>query len=191
MTARDADYPTAPGYELRVPTEIWAGALRTLGHYGRLDSEGLVYLAGVRAADDVALVSGLYSLGHTAQGGTVVVEPEEARWLLRTLRARDEKLLAQVHSHPGVAFHSPGDDARATSFHRGFLSIVVPGFARGVSEVSECAVYEFDGLKFTELDPAAVAARIKVCDKQVERRPLPAVESRWQKLWKRFRARLS
>ena len=40
-----------------------------------------------------------------------------------------EKLLVQLHTHPGQAFHSPADDRLALPRHTGALSIVVPGFA--------------------------------------------------------------
>jgi hypothetical protein len=97
--------------------------------------------------------------------------PEVSRWLLRSLRTRDEKLLAQVHSHPGTAFHSFGDDERATSFHPGFMSIVVPRFARGVMSIGQCAVFEFDGAGFVQLDERAVQERIRLTPLIEDREP--------------------
>ena len=40
-----------------------------------------------------------------------------------------EKLLVQLHTHPGQAFHSPVDDRLALPRHTGALSIVVEDFA--------------------------------------------------------------
>jgi hypothetical protein len=65
------------------------------------------------------------------------------RALLRALRQRDEKLVAQIHSHPGEAFHSFGDSQHATSYHPGFISIVLPNFGKGVHSLLDCAVFEF------------------------------------------------
>jgi hypothetical protein len=39
-------------------------------------------------------------------------------------------LLAQVHTHPGRAFHSWTDDEWAIADSAGFFSVVVPCFAR-------------------------------------------------------------
>jgi hypothetical protein len=145
VNRRGRPYPQA-GFRLCLPDRIWQGALEVLREYAALGrgpfgrgSEGLVYLGGVVAEQEL-IVTGLYVLAHEAQGDQVVVGEAEARWLLHALRTRDEKLIAQVHSHRGRAGHSHGDDVHATSFHAGFVSIVVPRFAAQVTTVQECAV---------------------------------------------------
>lgn len=42
----------------------------------------------------------------------------------------------QVHTHPGRAFHSPTDDAWPLIHTAGFLSLVIPNFARGSADFS-------------------------------------------------------
>jgi hypothetical protein len=191
MSARDEPYP-ARGYKLRIPVPLWEEAVTVLAHYGRLQSEGLVYFAGVRAAADVGVVTGLLVLGHEAQGGAVRVLPEEARWLLRTLRERDEKLLAQFHSHIGAAFHSGGDDAHATSFHTGFLSLVAPDGGEGVRRVSDCAIYEFNGSDFVQITDSAIHERIELVSDHVERQPVPPLgkPNLWKGIWAGLSKRL-
>ncbi len=98
---------------------------------------------------------------------------EESRWLLRTLRARDEKLIAQVHSHPGSAFHSPGDNERAASFHPGYFSIVVPGFARNIEAIEDCALFEFDGREFRSISSDSAARRVQFTSLVAVRTPEP------------------
>lgn len=195
MTARTAPYP-APGYSARVPEAIWNGALETIRSYatrgqepGPPGSEALVYLAGVVAGDEM-IVTGLYLLNHAPQGDRVVVTPEESRWLLRTLKARDEKLIAQLHSHRGLAGHSSGDDAWATSFHEGFLSIVVPFFGRDAMTPVECAVLEYRGGRFVELDEGEVRRRIHVCAPIAARGGQAAADERDRSLWSGFVRRL-
>lgn len=46
------------------------------------------------------------------------------------LRERGEILAAQLHVHPGAAFHSETDDQRPLATLLGALSIVVPNFGR-------------------------------------------------------------
>jgi len=56
--------------------------------------------------------------------------PESLRALMTHLRAARLKIVAQVHSHPGDAFHSKADDKWAIVRHVGALSLVLPRFAR-------------------------------------------------------------
>ena len=48
--------------------------------------------------------------------------------IAQELAASGGKLLAQLHTHPGRAFHSPTDDRLALPRHTGAISIVVPNF---------------------------------------------------------------
>lgn len=194
MSARAQPYPP-PGYPVRVPGPLWRGALATVREYatrgyeqGRVGSEALVYFGGVVAGEEV-IVTTLYRLNHAPQGDRVVVTREEARWLLRQLRARDEKLLGQLHSHRGRAGHSFGDDAGATSFHEGFLSIVVPFFGQDVVVPAECAVLEYRAGQFVELDVGEVERRIQLYEPIVERIGVAPVE-RKEGRWPGFVARL-
>lgn len=50
-------------------------------------------------------------------------------------------LIAQIHSHPGRAYHSGTDDAYPIVATVGGLSIVVPDFASGAIDINMCAVY--------------------------------------------------
>ena len=50
---------------------------------------------------------------------------------MQELAAGGEKLLAQLHTHPGPAFHSEADDRLALPRHTGAISIVVPHFGQG------------------------------------------------------------
>ena len=173
MSRRTDPYPV-PGCIVRLPDPVWSAALQEVRRYATLGSEGrrrgseaLVYLGGVVAGDEL-LVTTLYCLDHEPQGDRVVVAASEARWLLGALRARDEKLIGQVHSHRGAAGHSLGDDLHATSFHDGFLSLVAPDFGHGVTTIGQCAVLEFRNGRFAELHAAEVQRRVRV-DKQVVR----------------------
>jgi hypothetical protein len=196
VSARATPYPP-PGYELRIPASIWEGALATVREYARLGSEqgrrgseALVYLGGVVAGEQL-IITGLHRLGHVAQGDRVVVSQDEARWLLRSLRSRDEKLIGQLHSHRGLAGHSPGDDMWATSFHEGFLSIVVPHFGAVVAVPGECAVLEYRDGHFQQLERSEVERRVCVCPEITERPCTSTSEAReevgW---WRAFAARV-
>lgn len=188
MTARSVPYPPA-GYRVRIPADVWTAALQEVRRYrklggtaGRRGSEGLVYLAGVVATNELVVTS-LLRLQHQPQGDRVAPTREEVRWMLSTLRERDEKLIAQLHTHRHGGAHSPGDDRMATSFHDGFLSIVAPNFAVKVDQIESCVVHEYQNGVFRALRHDEVAARFVVRPQLVDRSPIPLEEAR---TWRRF-----
>ena len=54
---------------------------------------------------------------------------QERLRIARHLAECGEKLLVQLHTHPGRAFHSIADDRLALPRHTGAISIVIPNFA--------------------------------------------------------------
>ncbi|HEV8683418.1 MAG TPA: Mov34/MPN/PAD-1 family protein [Actinomycetota bacterium] len=160
MNRRAQSYPGV-GAAIFIPAEAWERTLAVVRTYQRESSEALVFWGGMVTGEAVQ-VTGVYVVGHDPQGGTVRPTPSETRWLVRRLRERDEKLVAQVHSHGGSAFHSSGDDERAASFHPGYLSVVVPRFGRGVRDLQDCAVLEFDGGGFRGMGVEEAARRVRV-----------------------------
>jgi hypothetical protein len=65
--------------------------------------------------------------------------------LNRWLYERQMTLIAQLHSHPGEAYHSPTDDAFPIATAVGSFSLVVPDFARNPFSLERCAVYRLAG----------------------------------------------
>ena len=72
------------------------------------------------------------------------------------LAANGKGIRAQVHTHPGAAFHSAVDDAYPIIHHAGFLSLVVPRFALGPVGLQESylAELQLDG-SWIEVDAHA------------------------------------
>ena len=61
---------------------------------------------------------------------------------------------AQVHTHPGRAFHSPTDDDYPIIRTEGFLSLVIPRFAQGAVTLNDSFLTEVqsDG-EWKQVDP--------------------------------------
>ena len=188
MTRRASPYPRSP-FTLVVPDEVWRLTLVEVARYRADESEALVLWGGV-VLDRTSIVTGLYLPTHDPQGACVALTTEEARWVVRRLRARDEKLLAQVHSHPSEAFHSPGDDRRAASYHPGYYSVVVPGYGTGVATIDQCTVHLYDGDKFTPLSNSEASDLIQVTPTAERLRPepvdIPAPAPRHRPGWYRW-----
>jgi len=108
--------------------------LEILKKAGRRGSEGIALWLARRSDDDdtVQVVEVLEPL-HRAAVDFFHIPPEGMSALMAHLRKTRTKLVAQVHSHPGHAFHSQADDDWAIVRHEGALSFVVPYFARNTN----------------------------------------------------------
>lgn len=170
---RSVTYPGA-GVHWSIPQPIIDATAAYLKQYGVQDCEGIAYWAGSVGANRSVAVQTLVLVNHEPQGAGVRVTREEARKLVRVLAEFDLKLLAQVHSHPGDAFHSHGDDEHATSFHEGFVSAVVPRYATDDTSLYDWAVHEYQDGEFVRVPPAEVRTRFQT---------LPMVHELQPALW--------
>src|ERR1700730_17801566 len=85
--------------------------------------------------------------------GLFLVPGDEMFALNKEIYERGERLLAQVHTHPSLAFHSSTDSEFAVTSTEGGLSIVVPEFgAVAVDSVLDCAYFIFDSGSWRRLD---------------------------------------
>ena len=75
------------------------------------------------------------------------------------------QLIAQLHSHPGEAYHSELDDELPIATTAGCLSLVVPDFAREPFALRRCAVYRLmPGKGWGKLTGAETSRLISVID---------------------------
>ncbi|KZC77764.1 hypothetical protein AYR46_16525 [Sphingobium yanoikuyae] len=116
---------------------------------------------GARSEERVVLWLGLVASIREPMPVTEVYEPDQItdidyfklppaslRALMSHLRSARLKILAQVHSHPGKAFHSEADDEWAIIRHVGALSLVLPEFARNITPANfaeKTASYRLSG----------------------------------------------
>lgn len=78
---------------------------------------------------------------RTDDGVAVMVDADALFDMNASLNSHELRLVAQVHTHPGEAYHSATDDRFAVVTARGGISIVVPDFAVLPIEIGSCAVY--------------------------------------------------
>ncbi len=122
----------------------------------RLCGEGsrecmLFWLAACDGCEQVVEVA---HLPHAATHGSCEIDGRALNGLWRRLATEDLRIVAQVHTHPGAAFHSRTDDQFPVLPRVGLLSLVVPNFALTEFDPSECFLgrLEADG-SWTQLDP--------------------------------------
>lgn len=100
---------------------------------------------------------------RTARGEVGVYVPGDALFAItRSLYETGDVLLAQVHAHPGRAYHSETDNRYPIVTHHGALSVVVPDFARGSPDLRSCACYQLGPAGWTLLTPNALKALVQV-----------------------------
>jgi len=67
---------------------------------------------------------------HSSSRGGYRIDGAWLSELWGMLADRKERILAQVHTHPGVACHSRTDDRFPITFTPGLYSLVIPNFAQ-------------------------------------------------------------
>lgn len=89
-----------------------------------------------RRSGGIEIVSEAYRPIQRVRRDLFHIPPEGMRALMSVLREKRLQILAQVHSHPGLAFHSAADNEWAIVRHRNALSFVIPHFGRGCSSAT-------------------------------------------------------
>lgn len=115
--------------------------LRRVGEHG---SEGFALWAGTTDGTTFRVHETVIPVQRelrTGGGVAVVVDGDELHRLNLWLYEHRMTLIAQLHSHPSEAYHSPTDDAFPIATVVGSLSLVVPDFARAPFALGRCAVY--------------------------------------------------
>src|SRR5581483_10202081 len=115
-----------------------------LRRVGQTGNEGMVLWVGNVERSTFRITDILIPRQHAIQradGICVVVDPEEMLRINMELFHSGLRLIAQIHSHPREAYHSEMDDEEAIANTIGCLSLVVPDFAVGDFQISNCAIY--------------------------------------------------
>lgn len=102
-------------------------SLSQLRECGRGKHECVVIWLGPRDSDNVTRV---VHPKHTSDRRGYQIDSAWVGELYEELAAQGERIVAQVHTHPGRAFHSRTDDASPIARETGLFSLVIPNHAR-------------------------------------------------------------
>jgi hypothetical protein len=131
-----------------LPRALAEDCYRALRERGRGGDELFIALTGIVAeGGSVELRHALVPeqiCHHTPEGLLVTIGGEAIFELNRVSYERGEILAAQIHAHPGQAYHSGADDQLALVRLPGALSIVVPDFAAGPLREKRWSVHRRD-----------------------------------------------
>jgi proteasome lid subunit RPN8/RPN11 len=135
-------------------TSLVECTLSALREAGARDCECVMLWLGQPGRDKIEVMKA-YRPTQNARADMFHIPRSGMSALYEELRRHRLMVAAQVHSHPGEAFHSEADDKWAIVRHQGALSLVVPKFAL-VTTVSsfleDTKVYQFSsGARWTEV----------------------------------------
>jgi hypothetical protein len=139
-------------------------ALRT---YGKQGCEGLVLWLGHLKDDKSCNVERILVPSQESikgeDGVGYFVTSKTLFEINKLLSSTGLRLIAQVHSHPGRAYHSTADDRYCIVTTEGGFSIVVPDFGFGVSSLLHWATYRLTNGMWRNI-PAQAVRTIFVVD---------------------------
>jgi hypothetical protein len=143
--------------------------LETMREFGANGWELLVlWLGEINLDDGTARVMQAFvpkQKAITSEDGVgYFISSETLFQLNRGLAETGLRLIAQVHSHPKMAYHSAADDRYAIVTAEGGYSLVVPDFGHASSDPSTWAVYRLRGQEWVELSDKDVRGVFKVSD---------------------------
>ncbi len=136
-----------------VPIGVVEATLSELKSAGRQASERFVLWLG-RPTEGIIQIETIW-VPEQESGFDFFKIPEHAmQALLVELRKLRLMVAAQVHTHPGRAFHSRADDRGAIIRHTGALSLVLPCFGLVLSSAMQPCLYclaQISGSTWTRL----------------------------------------
>lgn len=124
---------------LHVSQTVIDQVLTTIVACGRGRKECVVYVTGPVGSADRG--TGFIHPDHDATAVSTQVDGAELDRVWDALRERGERIVMQVHSHPGGAHHSGIDDGWPVVHRVGFPSLVVARFGAAGLERAHLAIH--------------------------------------------------
>lgn len=134
-------------------------AMAHLRRVGKQGGEGFAVWAGTLNGTEFDVTNTIIPAQRAVRsrdGVCVIVEPRALHDLNVWLYEHQRILLAQIHSHPGEAYHSGTDDDFPVATIVGGFSLVVPDFAVRPFQLDTTAVYR--------LSPAATWVELGITE---------------------------
>jgi len=138
----------APKHKLRCARAFWRSTLRELDRRGARRHEAGVFLLGheidgQRVVADTIFYDELDP--HAYDSGVCILEGDSFAKLWSLCRERKLTVVADVHTHGGLAIQSEADRTNPMVARAGHVAIIVPDFASGPPHMRTVGVYEYCG----------------------------------------------
>jgi hypothetical protein len=126
--------------------ELLQKTITVLRRGGDRGEERVALWLSTSAPRTPAVVVEVYEPDQIAEVDYFRLPPDSMRSLMAHLRSTRRRIVAQIHTHPGRAFHSDVDAEWAIVRHVGALSLVLPRFAATTTPANflkEVMTYEY------------------------------------------------
>jgi len=140
---------------ISIDPAVIATTLRVLQQFGTHGCEGLVLWVGEVTEGQARITRAVVPDQRpikSEEGVGYFIDSHVLFELNQRLSETGLRLIAQVHSHPGEAYHSETDDRYAIVTADGGLSLVVPDFGNAPADPTLWAVYRLSSGNWHELD---------------------------------------
>lgn len=129
-----------PAPRLVMPESCLVGLIECLLPANARRHEGVAFLIGRICGETTIAIQSVRPNAITTPGSFFVPAAEMAK-VVGIALDQDMQVVAQVHTHPGDAFHSDGDEDGAKIRYPGFFSIVLPDYGDRLPATEGAAVY--------------------------------------------------
>ena len=155
----------APIARIHIPLAVVEATSRVMRRYGDESRECYVWWGGYFTADGDAQVVTALCPDVATHFGRVHLRRRDLSALHERLRALDQVLIAELHTHPpGAGGQNDVDAANPAATYPGFVSIVVPDFASPrFYDLRQSYVYEYlRDNEWRELEPREIEHRFVI-----------------------------
>ena len=106
----------------------------------RKNEEAIAYLLGKSSAGGTLIVSVVRPVANNTPCSFSVTAAAMAT-VVRCAVNAGLQVAGQAHTHPGKAYHSPGDDEGARIVYDGYVSLVFPNYGKYLPSLTGAAAY--------------------------------------------------
>jgi len=139
-TYRIVEEPDSP--RLVFARSCYDGLLAALAPATARRHEGVALLLGRGDGAAKVALHCVRPVATTSAGSFQISAAEMAR-VVGVAARLDLEIVGQVHTHPGAAYHSPGDEEGARIRYDGYISLVIPDYGVHLPRLHQAAVYSF------------------------------------------------
>lgn len=138
----------APNHRLSCSSRLWSAGLEELRHRGRGWRESGAFLLGHNDGKRRTVRRFVYYDDldpNCLDTGVIVFDGTGYPPLWQTCRETGLKVVADVHTHPGLAEQSPTDRVNPMLARPGHTALIVPNLAQRKVRPLELGIYEYEG----------------------------------------------
>jgi proteasome lid subunit RPN8/RPN11 len=139
----------APQCNLSCSNRLWAYGLKELRHRGMSGlRESGAFLLGTTTGEKKRIIRFIYYDDlepHCLDTGCVVLTGTGYGPLWKICRESGLSVVADIHTHPGIAHQSDTDRKNPMVALAGHIALIVPNYAKRIVGPSNLGIYEYQG----------------------------------------------